>query len=318
MTTRPLPSLDLLRGFESAARHLSVTKAAAELFVTQSAVSRQIRSLEEALGVALFERGHRQIRLTAAGEELQRAATDALRLLADAAARIGRRGAGRTVTLSCTIGFASLWLVPRLADLREALPGLDLRLSANNRLIDVDRERIELAIRYGPASLAPAGAVRLFGEHVFPVCSPALLRRKGRPLAGPADLRHHVLLVHDDEESRRPSAAWQVWLETVRLRDFAPAAEMHFSHYDQLIQAAVDGHGVALGVSPLVRRLVEQGRLVVPFARRFASPRAYYLITGREAAARPEVLALTGWLLQQAGDESLAAAGNNQARAPAR
>src|SRR5512134_1630528 len=130
---RQLPSLDLVRGFDSAARHLSFTKAAAELFLTQSAISRQIKTLEEQLGVALFQRRHRALALTEAGRHFQQAVSDALRLLHDAAARI--RGAGaRRLTLSTTIGLASLWLIPRLNDFRARYPDIDIRIDANNRL----------------------------------------------------------------------------------------------------------------------------------------------------------------------------------------
>lgn len=300
VTTRPLPSLDLLRGFEAAARLLSFTKAAQELFVTQSAVSRQVQALEEQLGVPLFERRHREIRLTEAGRQMQQAAGEALVLLADAAERIRARGPGHALTVSCSIGFASLWLVPRLIDFRERHPQVDIRIDANNRLVDLERARIDVAVRYCPAKLAPAGALRLFGEEVYPVCSPALLDRPDRPLAEPADLRHQVLLHYQGADSFWPTGSWRFWLETMGLHGLQAAGSLEFNQYDQLIQAAIEGQGVALGISPLVRRHVRQGRLVGPFAQRFASPRGYFLITARFAAVRPEVRAFTGWLEEMA------------------
>ena len=152
---RDLASLELIRGFEAAARRLSFTLAAEELFVTQSAVSRQVKALEDHLGVPLFERRHRAIRLTPDGQTLYRASAEALRLLTDAVAGI-RHGAGaKSVTVSCSAGFASLWLVPRLMDFRDAHPGIDIRIDANNRLLDLERERIEVAVRYCPPQLAP-------------------------------------------------------------------------------------------------------------------------------------------------------------------
>ncbi len=193
---RNLPSLDLLRGFEAAARNLSFTKAAAELFVTQSAVSRQVKTIEDQLGVSLFTRSHRALRLTEAGHELYCATAQALRQLADAAARIRERGAGRALTVTATIGFTSLWLIPRLTDFRRKHPAIDIRIAADNRMVDLERERIEVAIRYCPAKAAPEGAVKLFGEVVLPVCSPRLLTRT-TPLATPEDLRHHVLLHYE-------------------------------------------------------------------------------------------------------------------------
>lgn len=299
---RELPTLELLRGFEAAARNLSFTRAAAELHLTQSALSRQTKALEAALGAPLFERRHRAIALTEAGQTLYRATAQALALLGEAVAAIREQREARPLTLSCSIGFASLWLVPRLPGLREAHPEIDLRISANNRIVDLDRERIELAIRYCPPHRAPPDALPMFGEDVFPVCSPALLGRADRPLATPADLRHHVLLVLDDEHTRRPTSSWALWLEVAQLRDLKPAGTLHFSHYDLLIQAAADAQGVALGVSPLVRRLIQQQRLVAPFEEKFASSRAYYLLAAKASAGRDDVKATAAWLLRQAAE----------------
>lgn len=300
--SRLLPSLDLLRGFEAAARKLSFTKAAAELFVTQSAVSRQVQTLEEQLGTALFERHHREIRLTEAGQKLFRAAGEAMRLLTETAAEI-RAGNTTSVTVSCTMGFASLWLVPRLMDFRAECPEIDIRIAANNKILDIDRERIELAVRYCPADLAPAGALRLFGEEVFPVCAPGLKGVGGEPLNSPEDLRHHVLLEQEHADTDRPSGSWTLWLEAMGLHRVKTAGTLRFSHYDQLIQAAIDGQGVALGISPLVRRHMSLHRLVAPFEHRIASPRAYHLITARHAVARPDVAAFSDWLLRNASQE---------------
>ena len=299
---RNLPSLELIRGFEAAARHLSFTKAAEELFVTQSAVSRQAKALEEDLGVPLFLRHNRAIRLTEAGQALYHASTQALATLGEAVSRI--RGLDqRVVTVSCTFGFASLWLVPRLAALREQHPGIDLRISAENRFVELDREHIELAIRYCAPQLAPTAAVKLFDEEVFPVCSPRLRRRLGRLLASPADLRHHVLLVLDDPNGLRPTSSWALWLELARLGEVKPAGTLHFSHYDQLIQAAVDGQGVALGSSALVRGLMRQRKLVAPFQQSFPSPRAYFLVIADAAKDRPDVRAVVEWLLREASGD---------------
>jgi DNA-binding transcriptional LysR family regulator len=207
-------------------------------------------------------------------------------------------------------------LVPRLAELRDDQPGLDLRISANNKILEIDREKIELAIRYCPPEMAPEGAIKLFGADVFPVCSPALLTKRGKSLRTPEDLQHQVLLYYEDEESQRPTSSWSVWLEIAHLRDLKPAGSLHFSHYDQLIQAAVDGHGVALGISSLVRRLVKQKRLVAPFEQKYASPRAHYLIVARDTSARPDVAALVAWLVQKAAAEDSTAPKRSLKRSP--
>ncbi len=300
---RSLPSLDLLRGFEAAARNLSFTKAAEELFVTQSAVSRQVKTVEDHLGVALFVRRHRALSLTEAGHDLYRATAQALRQLADAASKIRDRGAARTLTVTATIGFASLWLIPRLADFRSQRPDIDIRIAANNNMLDLEREGIEVAVRYCTSKAAPRGAIKLFGEVVLPVCSPKAVTRSA-PLVLPDDLRHHVLLHYERPDGITPWLSWTVWLEVMQLPGLRPAGSLRFSQYDQTIQAAIDGQGVALGTSPLVRQLIKQGRLVAPLAKKFESSRAYYLVTSAEAAERPEVKDFAGWLLRQAKRES--------------
>src|SRR5437870_11210318 len=154
---RALPSLDLLKGFEAAARNLSFTKAAAELYVTQSAVSRQVKTLEEQLGVALFRRHHRDLRLTEEGQTLYKTSGEVLRLLRDVASKLGARAAGM-LTVTTTVSFAALWLVPRLNDFRRAHPGIDMRLAATNEMQDLEREGIDLTIRYCTPKAAGPGA----------------------------------------------------------------------------------------------------------------------------------------------------------------
>jgi DNA-binding transcriptional LysR family regulator len=303
---RTLPSLELIRGFEAAARLSSFTRAADELFITQSAVSRQVHALEEHLGLPLFERHHRSIRLTDAGQQLYRAATQALLLLTDTAARIREEGMQKSVTISCTFGFASLWLVPRLMEFRDLHPDIDIRVAANNKIVDLDRERIEVAVRYCTAELVPADACRLFGEEVFPVCSPELLERPGKPLVTPSDLKHHVMLHHEGADQHWPTGSWSAWLEAVQLPALKGAGALRFGQYDQLIQAAMDGQGVALGIEALVKRYLRQGRLVAPFEQRSSSPRGYFLVVAQHAAARSEVLAFRSWLLSAARKDSRA------------
>jgi LysR family transcriptional regulator, glycine cleavage system transcriptional activator len=308
--TRTLPSLDLIRGFEAAARQLSFTKAANELFLTQSAVSRQVQALEEHLGVALFERRHREIRLTDAGHQLYRSSTEALRLLTDTAMRIRDQGVAKAVTVTCSIGFASLWLVPRLMEFRERHAEIDIRIDANNRLVELDRDRVEVAVRYCPSVDAPAGALQLFEDEVYAVCSPALIARSEWPLAEPDDLRHQVLLHYQGADTHWAPGSWRTKLEVMGVQDLEGAGSLQFNQYDQLIQAAIEGQGIALGVGPLVRRHLQQGRLVTLFGRRFASPRAYYLMTARFAAGRADVAAFTEWLLATAQREVSEASAN--------
>jgi DNA-binding transcriptional LysR family regulator len=203
------------------------------------------------------------------------------------------------LTVTATIGFASLWLIPRLADFRSQRPDVDIRIAANNKMLDLEQEGIEVAIRYCMPKAAPEGAIKLFGEVVLPVCSPKLVTRV-TPLAQPEDLRLHVLLHYERPEGITPWLSWTVWLETMQLPGLKPAGTLRFSQYDQTIQAAIDGQGVALGTSPLVRQPLREGKLVAPLAKRFESSRAYFLVVSKDAAARPEVNDFTGWILRQA------------------
>ena len=296
-----LPALDLLVGFESAARHLSFTKAGEELFLTQSAVSRQIKELEEQLGAELFHRRHRALALTPAGQQFYASAAQVLSTMRAATERLradsGRR---RPLSVTTTSSFAALWLIPRLAGFTRDHPGIDVRITADSRVQDLERDGLDLAIRHGPASLAGPGAVRLMGERVFPVCSPRLLGDAKRPLKNPADLKNHILLQYDDPDVRHPWLHWKTWLEVERIADLRPAGTLIFSGYEQIIPAAVTGHGVALGRSPLVKDLIASGDLVAPFKSIADPARAYFAIVSQSAEGRPEVAAFVAWLKSEA------------------
>ncbi len=294
-----LPPLEALRAFDAAARHLSFTRAAEELFVTQSAVSKQVIALESALAIKLFERKTRALGLTAAGARLHRATERAFAELRAAATEL-RGGDEPSVTLATTQGFASFWLIPRLADFRRRHPGIDIRISADTRLVDLERGGFDAAVRYLEDRLAPANALRLFGETVLPVASPALLKNTGKPLAVPADLVHHVLLVYDDEEQRRPWLSWRVWLEMAGVGDLRPAGSIFFNQFEPTIRAAVNGQGIALASLALVADLLEQGELVAPLPQRLANPRSYYLLLAQRAAGNPAVEPFRQWLADQA------------------
>ncbi len=298
MRKNDLPPLEALRAFDAAARHLSFTRAAGELFVTQSAVSKQVIALELALATRLFERRSRALQLTAAGERLLRATDSAFAELRAAAAEL-RGGDEPTVTLATTQAFASFWLIPRLADFRRSHPGIDIRISADSRLVDLERGRFDAAVRYLQDRHAPAAALRLFGDTVLPVASPAYLRKAGRPLAQPADLVQHTLLVYEDEVQRRPWLSWPVWLEMAGVADLRPAGRIAFNQYEPAIRAAVEGHGVALATQALVADLLQAGKLVAPLPQRFSGPRSYYLMLAAKAAANPAVEAFRQWLTAQ-------------------
>ena len=294
-----MPPLDLLVGFEAAARHLSFTKAGDELYLTQSAVSRQIKELEDQLGVALFQRRHRALALTEAGQQFYAAAAQVIGTMRTATERLRTQaGRRRPLAVTTTHSFAALWLIPRLAGFTHEHPGVDVRITADTRVQDLERDGLDVALRHGPSALAGPNAIRLFGEKVFPVCSPKLLKKT--PLARPGDLRNHILLHYDDPDVRHPWLHWKTWLEVERIADLRPAGTLSFSGYEQIIPAAVAGHGVALGRSPLVQDLLESGELVAPFKSQADPARAYFAIVAKSAATRPEVTAFVEWLKTEA------------------
>jgi DNA-binding transcriptional LysR family regulator len=301
---RRLPSLDFLRGFEAAGRRLSFTLAAEELFLTQSALSRQVKALEDALGVPLFARGHRALALTVAGAAFHRQVTEHLQALAQAADAI--KGAEREpgLTVSTTVSFASLWLIPRLADFRARQSSIEVYVSANDRMVDLDRGDVDVAVRYLADSGAPPGAVRLFGERLLPVASPVLVKRARAPLKRPADLARHVLIHLDDPSGVVPWLNWPAWLAANGLPDLKPVGSMRFSLYDQVIQATLGAQGVALGRIPLIAELLDDGRLIAPFPKRYDSPRGYFVVIAPHAVSRPDVAAFVAWLAAAAASKS--------------
>jgi len=300
---RALPSLDFLRGFEAAGRRLSFTLAAEELFLTQSALSRQIKALEDALGVVLFERRHRALALTPAGAAFHREVTDLLHSLADAADRVraGTRSPG--LTLSTTVSFASLWIIPRLANFRERHPDVEVYVSADDRVVDLARGDVDIAVRYLPDASVPGDAVRLFGERMTPVAS-ARIVKGAFPLRSPADLAHHVLLHLDDAEGRTPWLDWRSWLASNGQPGLKPAGTLRFRLYDQVVQAAVGGQGVALGRLPMIAEHLRDGRLVAPFARKYESARGYFALPAPRVVDRPDVVAFLEWLREEAALEA--------------
>lgn len=292
-----LPPLDLLLAFEAAARLRSFTRAGAERFVTQSAMSRQIRALEDELGVALFERRPRTVALTAAGERLFATCSAVIAQLRGTVAEIRAPKRREVVSLTTLPGLASLWLIPRLARFTRAHPGLDVRIDASFDKRNLAADGYDIAIRH--RGVGPGDGVALFAESVQPVCSPVLLHH-GPPLAAPSDLAQHTLLQLDYGPPLGMPLEWAPWLATVGLPDLQPRAWLSFSAYSEAITAALLGQGVALGRRPIVDELLASGQLVTPFADRAASPYAYYVIVDPAARARPAVRALERWLLDEA------------------
>ncbi len=293
--TSGLPPLELLRSFEAAARTLSFTRAAGELYLTQSAVSRQIQQLEASLGVLLFERRHRALVLTEAGGVLQRAVVDSLERLRDATARLRAAPVPRQVAITCTPGFASLWLIPRLARFTATHPLVDVRLSATLEVLDLERSRIDVAVRFVPIVRGTGPA--LFEESVMPLCAPQI----AAALRMPSDLVDQTLLTLDlPDHGEAPTVDWEPWLEVMGLADLRMKKTMRFNLYADAVAAAVAGHGVVIGRMPLLRGLVQSGQLVAPFSEGAASRRAYFIESSRRAAGNADAQDFVRWLRAEA------------------
>lgn len=289
-----LPPLKALSVFEAAARHLNFSRAAEELHVTQAAVSQQIKHLENWFGVALFVRSGRRLSLTEEGQILAPTIRDALQQILQASERVRDRQRSGSLTVSVLPSFASKWLVPRLWRFAESNPEIDVRVSAFEWLVDLNKEDIDLGIRYGRGRWPGLHADFLLSEDIFPVCSPALL--KGRhPIREPADLVRHTLL-HDDF-SRED---WKLWLMAAGVKDVNPERGLSFSHTSMMLEAAESGHGVALGRTPLVAEDLARGRLVRPFDLSLSGDYAYYLVCLEERASNEKISAFRNWILAEA------------------
>jgi DNA-binding transcriptional LysR family regulator len=297
-TSARLPSLDLIKSFVAVGRRLSITEAARELCLTQSAVSRQIIALEDALGCPLLVRGHRSLAFTAEGERLFRETEKALRRIQDAVEQV--RPARRPVSITASIGVSTLWLLPRLGDFQQSHPEIDVRVTALNRVVDLDREGVDLSIRYGRAADVPAGAEKLFNERLGIVAHPALGIAR---IAGPADLANQVLLEYDD--ARMPWLQWDASLASLGWPGLHPRGMPRFNQYDQAILAALAGQGLALGRLPLLNRQLAAGLLrIVPTPGPLpTTDYAYWLLTG-EGANRPAVATVAAWIREEAGEQA--------------
>lgn len=308
MSSRPQRVLAVgsLRAFEAVARRLSFRAAAEELHLSQPAVSRQIRGLEDELGAALFLRGTRHVELTGAGAQLLRSVAPLLAQL-DATVRQLRSAQRRQpVGVTTFASFASLWLLPRLAGFQAGHPEADIRISAADALADFDDPEIDLALRYCLPAQAPAGSTQLFGELLTPVASPALLQRL--PLHQPADLARHTLLEEDDPRPSAEYLSWQHWMQLHAAPGLQPRGWVYLNFTYQQIQAALAGQGVALARVALVREAIERGELVEPFgaAGRVTSPFAYWLVRWPARRERPTLAAFEDWLLAQAAQTRMA------------
>ena len=298
---RPL-SLTNLRAFETVARLLSFGGAADELHLTQSAISRQIKSLEEELGAPLFLRGTRHVQIAPDGLTLLRAVEPWLAKLDASVQLIRRSRSRRRVSVTTFASFGSLWLLPRIEAFQRQHPDIDLRVSAHDTLADLDDPELDLALRYCSPGQVPAGGVHLFDETLTPVVSRALWEQirlgNAPPLSTAADLAQHTLAEEDDDRPSTEYLSWRHWLELRGQGGLQPRRWLYLNFTYQQVQAALAGHGVALARVPLVFEALQRGELVEPFgaAGRVGSPFSYWMLVAPASRSRSEVMQFCAWL----------------------
>ena len=287
-------SLDAIRGFEAAARHLSFTAAAEELYLTQSAVSKQGKSLEDALGKALFLRGGTGLSLTPEGRQLYEAARTALAQLTSALD--GLLAVDRaSVSVTTTPSFAALWLAPKLAKFQTLEPTIDVRVDASEARVNLEREGLDLAVRLNPPLPSGEGPRPLLQEQALLVAAPAVAAR----IHAAADLLRLPLLVYYDPTTRFAWMSWTAWYHRLGLKQSPQQPCLYFSQYEHVVTAAVQGAGIAIGRTPLVLPLLESGQLKVVVPGQKVDGLCYSIVTSAHSAGRPAVQKFSAWLEQE-------------------
>ncbi|CAN7248606.1 transcriptional regulator GcvA [Mesorhizobium sp. LjRoot246] len=298
---RLLPGTRALRTLEAAARHLNFTRAADELGLTPAAVSHQVKEIEDQLGLVLFTRTSRTIRLTEAGTVLFEASTDALDLLGRAVSRAQKLTRG-TALLKVTLDaqFASKWLMRRVDDFRKHHPSIELRFDIAYEVRDFELDDIDVGIRFGAGKYPGLRAHRLFDNILIPVCSPSLLT-SGPPLREPRDLFNHTLAHIEWSRQGVTWPNWRMWMAAAGVNDFDDSRTVVFKNSTDAVQAALDGNAVALADFAMVANDLSQGRLVQPFelGLRVAPEFAYFLVYPESTADDPRIVAFREWILEE-------------------
>ena len=294
---RRLPPLNALKAFEAAARYESFTRAAEELCVTQGAVSHQVKALETELGIKLFTRERQRLVITEQGREYLAVLRDALDRIALGTERLRQRQSSGVLTVSTSPDFAAKWLVNRLGRFSEAHPEIDLRISATMHHVDFAREDVDVAVRHGDGNWPGLDAVRLSPEQLFAVCSPKLMTG-ARAIREPADILKHPLLHLDDWKN------WSRWFEAAGVPDANALHGPVLNRASMVIDAAVDGQGVALARTTLAAWDLINGRLVRPFPVALRLSKTYWIVCSKATAALPKIAAFRDWLIAEAADDA--------------
>lgn len=295
--SRRLPPLNALRAFEAAARHLSFTKAADELNVTQGAVSHQVQGLEERLGVELFHRFNRRLALTDAGRAYLPAIGEAFDRIALATRQLGEKQDSGPLTVTVLPSFAAKWLLPRLPRFRQRHPEIEILLSANPRTVDLQRDEADVAIRFGRGEYPGLAKTELMGDAMFPVCAPTLPTPE-RPLDKPQDVLQHTLL-HDELGNLEGGVNWEQWARLMNLTEGDWKRGPFYSDSSFVVLAAIAGQGVALARQALAIDDLAAGRLVRPFSKSVPVTIKYWVVTTTGKANWPKVQRFRDWLVEE-------------------
>ena len=298
MMKHKLPTFGLLNTFEVAARHLSFTVASQELCLTQGAVSRQIKALEDQIGVILFLRKHRAIELTPEGVELYKVVTRSLDDIGACLEAMRNNTAFPQITVAASVSFAYYWLMPRLEKFSEVHPEIDLRILASDQKVDLTRDGVDVAILFGHGMWDGVDALPLFGETVYPVCSPTYLAAHPE-LRQASDMLDQTLLHLEGGGNIWGSVNWQIWLAMQGVTATPVRRGIQLNSYPMVLQAAEAGRGVALGWSYIVDEMLQDGRLVRPGNASLDTRNGYYLGTTKECKSNPEVKVFSQWIMNE-------------------
>ena len=297
-----IPPPNWLVTFEAAARCLSFTKAASELNVTRVAVSQQIKSLENYLGTPLFQRLHRAIKLTSAGEQYQRAVTSGLQTILAATGEVQKSVGGTSVTVTTSTGFSTFWLLPRIGEFRRLHPDIDVQFLVADNYLNLSVSNVDVAVRYGNGEWPNVEAKFLLQEEIYPVCSPDYLQGRGRPQSADDLLVERLLHL---EGRYDPETRWRTWFAEQGVDAKIPPHGLRLNTYTNLVQAALDGQGIALIGPPLMQKYLENGALVRPFETSPLKRHAFYLALPKDREPTPVTGAFCKWIEQAVRETSM-------------